>query len=86
MQSEYLLAIYHNTYYNHATILTLKALPIIYCQYRLVICMHACDQKHFHTLHNRGVPTYFREGVLKWKADSSAGGLGGPAPQTLTMI
>ena len=31
--------------------------------------------------HLRGVPTYFREGVLKRKVDSLAGGLGGaPSP------
>ena len=51
MQCEYLLAIYHNTYYNRTTTLTLKALPMItYCQYRLVLfaCMHMIKNTSIH--------------------------------------
>ena len=50
MRCEYLLAIYHNTYYNRATTLTLKALPITYCQYRLVlfVCMHMLKNTSIH--------------------------------------
>ena len=50
MQCKYLLAIYHNMYYNRTTILTLKALPIIYCQYHLVlfVCMHMIKNISIH--------------------------------------